>query len=73
MNDVSYGNYSDENDCIQKVRKLCYTIHNPNTIEETAKALLAVLVQANAGKVERKFRELAESRSAYERLNGGNP
>ncbi len=36
-------------------------IHNPNTVEETAKALLDVLVQANAGKVERKLSELADS------------
>ena len=35
-------------------------IHNPNTIEETAKVLLDVFVQANAGKVERKLRELAD-------------
>lgn len=42
----------------RKKRKLNYVIHNPNTIEETVKVLLDVLVQANAGKVERKFREL---------------
>ncbi|MDE5907689.1 MAG: hypothetical protein K2H52_02915 [Lachnospiraceae bacterium] len=41
-----------------KIRKLNYIIHNPNSIEETAKALLDVLVQANAGKVERKLQEL---------------
>ena len=44
-----------------KIRKLNYIVHNPNTVEETAKALLDVLVQANAGKVERKLRELPNS------------
>ena len=43
-----------------KIRKLNYIIHNPNSIEETAKALLDVLVQANAGKVERKLQELSD-------------
>ena len=43
-----------------KKRKLNYMIHNPNTIEETAKVLLDVFVQANTGKVERKLRELAD-------------
>ena len=43
-----------------KVRKLNYIIHNPNTAEETAKVLLDVLVQANAGKVERALKELSE-------------
>lgn len=43
-----------------KIRKLNYTIHNPNTVEETAKVLLDVFVQANAGKVERKLRELSD-------------
>lgn len=43
-----------------KKRKLNYVIHNPNTVEMTAKVLLSVLVQANAGKVERKLRELSE-------------
>lgn len=43
-----------------KVRKLNYIIHNPNTAEETAEVLLDVFVQANAGKVERKLRELAD-------------
>lgn len=42
-----------------KIRKLNYIIHNPNTVEETAKVLLDVFVQANAGKVERKLQELS--------------
>jgi hypothetical protein len=42
-----------------KERKLNYIIHNPNTVEETAKVLLEVFVQANGGKVERKLMELA--------------
>lgn len=43
-----------------KKRKLNYTIHNPNTVEDTAKMLLDVLVQANEKKVERKLQELAD-------------
>ena len=43
-----------------KKRKLNYTIHNPNTVEETAKILLDVLVQANEKKVEKKLQELAD-------------
>lgn len=43
-----------------KKRKLNYMIHNPNTVEETAKVLLDVFVQANGGKVERKLRELSD-------------
>ncbi len=42
-----------------KIRKLNYIIHNPNTVEETAQVLLHVFVQTNAGKVERKLRELS--------------
>ena len=39
------------NSCFDgKERKLNYVIHNPNTVEMTAKVLLSVLVQANAGK-----------------------
>lgn len=41
----------------EKKRKLNYVIHNPNNLEETVKELLDVLVQANAGKVERNLRE----------------
>ena len=49
-----------------KERKLNYVIHNPNTVEMTAKVLLSVLVQANAGKVERKLIELSESEEVGE-------
>lgn len=48
-------NYSSDG----KNRKLNYVIHNPNTVEMTAKVLLGVLVQTNAGKVERKLIELS--------------
>lgn len=41
-------------------RKLNYIIHNPNTVEETAKVLLGVFIQANEKKVEMKFKELTE-------------
>lgn len=43
-----------------KVRKLNYIIHNPNTMEETAKVLLEICVQTNKGKVERKLGELSD-------------
>lgn len=49
-----------------KKRKLNYIIHNPNTVEMTTKVLLSILVQANAGKVERKLIELSESEEAGE-------
>lgn len=40
-----------------KKRKLMYQFHNPNTAEATADMLLKVLIEANAGKVERAIRE----------------
>ena len=48
----------------KKKGKLNYTIHNPNTVEDTAKVLLDVLVQVNERKVKRKLQELADY--AYE-------
>lgn len=57
-------NYTDG-----KVRKLNYMIHNPNTVEETAKVLLEICVQANTGKVEKKLRELAEHNEGISGLN----
>lgn len=42
-----------------KFRKLNYIIHNPNTAEVTANVLLDILVQANAGKVEKRLKELS--------------
>lgn len=42
-----------------KIRKLNYVIHNPNSVEETAKILLDVFVEANTGKVEKHLRDLA--------------
>ena len=53
-----------------KVRKLNYIIHNPNTAEETAKVLLDVLVQANAGKVEKVLKELVECQEEISELKG---
>ena len=52
-----------------KKRKLNYTIHNPNTVEDTAKMLLGVLVQENEKKVERKLQELADYNTTSD-LNG---
>ena len=40
-----------------KKQKLTYQFHNPNTAEATADMLLKVLIEANAGKVERAIRE----------------
>ena len=42
-----------------KKRKLTYQFHDPNTAEATADMLLKVLIEANAGKVERAIREAA--------------
>ena len=36
---------------LTKKRKLNYTIHNPNTVEDTANYLLKVLIEANENKV----------------------
>lgn len=55
-----------------KVRKLNYIVHNPNTVEETAKVLLEICIQASAGKVERKLRELAEDHEGINILNEKN-
>ena len=49
---------------LEKRRKLNYTIHDPNTVEDTAKILLDILVQANEKKVERKMRELVNYSAA---------
>ena len=52
-----------------KVIKINYIVHNPNTVEKTAKVLLETCIQANAGKVERKLKELAEYDEAINVLN----
>lgn len=61
-----------KNDTDRKVRKLNYIIHNPNTVEETAKVLLEICIQASAGKVERKLRESAEDHEGINILNEKN-
>ena len=48
-----------------KQRKLNYRFHNPNSAEDTADFLCKLLVEANAGKVERAIEE-ATSRCAEE-------
>ncbi len=48
-----------------KQRKLNYRFHNPNSVEDTANYLFKILIEANAGKVERAIEEAA-SRSAEE-------
>lgn len=42
-----------------KQRKLNYRFHNPNTAEDTAEFLCKLLIEANAGKVERALQEAA--------------
>lgn len=48
-----------------KQRKLNYRFHNPNSAEDTANYLFKILIEANAGKVERAIEEAA-SRCADE-------
>ena len=48
-----------------KQRKLNYRFHNPNSAEDTADFLCKLLIEANAGKVERVIEETA-SRCAEE-------
>ena len=40
-------------------RKLKYRFHNPNSAEDTADFLCKLLIEANAGKVERAIEEAA--------------
>ena len=42
-----------------KQRKLNYRFHNPNSVEDTADFLCKLLIEANAGKVERAIEEAA--------------
>ena len=48
-----------------KDRKLNYRFHNPNSAEDTADFLCTLLIEANAGKVERAI-EKAAARCAEE-------
>jgi len=48
-----------------KQRKLNFRFHNPNSAEDTADFLCKLLIEANAGKVERAIEE-AVSRCAEE-------
>ena len=42
-----------------KQRKLNYRFHNPNSAEDTADFLCKLLIEVNAGKVERAIEEAA--------------
>ena len=42
-----------------KQKKLNYRFHNPNSAEDTAEFLCKLLIEANAGKVERALQEAA--------------
>ena len=44
-----------------KQRKLNYRFHNPNSAEDTADFLCKLLIEANAGKVERAIEEAAST------------
>ena len=44
-----------------KQRKLNYRFHNPNSAEDTADFLCKLLIEANAGKVERAIEEAASN------------
>ena len=44
---------------IVKKKKLNYRFHNPNPMDVTADFLLKLLIEANAGKVERAIEEAA--------------
>lgn len=44
-----------------KQRKLSYRFHNPNSAEDTADFLCKLLIEANAGKVERAIEEAASN------------
>ena len=55
-----------------KRRKLNYTIHNPNTVDDTARLLLDILVKANEKKVERKLQELADLNAVSDLDGKGN-
>ena len=50
-----------------KKRKLNYRFHNPNSAEDTAEFLCKILIEANAGKVERAIEEEAALKCAGER------
>ena len=43
-----------------KQRKLNYRFHNPNSAEDTADFLCKILIEANAGKVERAMEEASK-------------
>lgn len=55
-----------------KQRKLNYRFHNPNSAEDTADFLCKLLVEVNAGKVERAIEEAvlkcSEEREYIEKL-----
>lgn len=55
-----------------KQRKLNYRFHNPNSAEDTADFLCKLLIEVNAGKVERAIEEAAlrcsEEREYIEKL-----
>lgn len=45
-----------------KQSALSFRFHNPNTVEDTANALLKLFVEVNKGKVDEAIRQAAESR-----------
>ena len=60
MNGIKAGGDSTVETFSTKKRKLNYTIHNPNTVKDTVKLLLDILIEANGKKVERKLQEIID-------------
>lgn len=49
-------------DFIVSKQELRFRFHNPNTVEDTADALLKLFVEVNKGKVDEAIRKAAESK-----------
>lgn len=52
-----------------KQKKLNYRFHNPNSATDSADFLCQILIEANAGKVERAIKEAAlQEESEYQKI-----
>lgn len=52
-----------------KQKKLNYRFHNPNSATDSADFLCQILIEANAGKVERAIKEAAlQKESEYQKI-----
>ena len=53
-----------------KQKKLNYRLHNPNSATDSADFLCQILIEANAGKVERAIKEAAlQEESEYQKYS----